>query len=1668
MLLSTAIHAQCFQVIDGNSNASATPQWISCTGGAFTLFIQTNQTIGAYIINWGDGTANSTGTGLVPPAFVSHTYAAAQANYTVTVTETGSGCVVTGTVVMEEPVNAAIQIPIGGATQVCAPGSIGFINASTNVSTNTTFIWNFGDGTGNFTFNHTNAGATVNHTYQRNTVNCVTTVTLSAENFCSFGTPTVASFNPLQVFDVDVAQITATATFLCYPDTVVSFTNTTAKNCVPQGNTAQRYEYWNFGDYWGLGYDSIVNFQAFDPPARPGYTIAYPGKGTYTIMLIDSNQCGRDTAFETVVIGDPPTANFTKIQDTVCTGEPAEFDNTSTGGANSYQWDFGEGAGFVTTGGANQFNVYNLAGTYTVTLIATIGGGSASCTDTIQQTIVVLQSPTAQFTINPAIGCDSFNVAFTNTSLNAVQWNWDFDHGGSTSTVQNPGTYHYTGVGTYNPDLIVTHSNGCRDTASETVTVYGSPIINFTPKNVCQNFTAQFLDSSYSTDGNPMTSWNWDFGDGGTSTQQNPNHLYATADTFLITLTAATAFCNGTDSFQVIVEPKPTAIFTKSDTAGCSPFTVSFTNTSLVGTVNNWDFGDSTTSTQLSPTHTFTNFGTSDTTYIVTLINETAFGCSDTLIDSVTVYPGPDASFTSNAAPGCGPVTVTFTNTSLGATSYIWDFGDTTGSTATDPTHIYQNQTLFIEVYQTKLIALTPNGCTDTAIQNITVYPEPIFGFTTNPDSGCSPLTVTFPSVIGAVQYAWDFDDGTTATGPTPTHQFSNGTTNNVAYNVRLVATSSFGCSDTTFQPVIVHPNPSASFTINNTVGCQPLDIMITNNSTGGTFFHWDFGNGDTSSIDSNVFSYTYTHSQAIPTFNDMRLIVETDRGCMDTLSRQVQVYPDVMANYGLTDTSGCSPLQVSFTDSSVNAQIFNWDFDDGTTTTVQSPTHTFVNTGTTNLVRQVELTSSSIYGCVDSMTQIVTVYPLPIADYTISDTVSCQPLVQNIANLSTGASNYYWFMGNGDTSLTPNANFSYTYTHTNPVPETYNFRLIAETNLGCRDTLDESVRVFPIINAGFIPSDTAGCNPVTVIFSDTSTGAQFYNWDFGDGSSSTQASVPHAYANLTTLDRTYTARMIASSVYGCVDTAFKDILVHPDPVARFTPSTLADCQPLHMTFQNTSIISVQNFWDFDDGDTSMSNATVVNHSFFNPTSNSLFRDVRLIARSQHGCEDTTVQTIEVYPQVIADFGLDDTAGCHALTVNFFDRSTNVQLYNWDFGDGGNDVIANPSHVFQNTNTIDAVYTVSLVVTSSDGCKDTAFQNITVYPQPAAAFTATPANQKFPSATVSFNNLTNPGTWNYAWTFDDGSADSTMTPSDYTYQTWGTFNITLHVYSANCADTATQVVVIDPPRAVVDFDAGGEGCRPLEVDFTNNTQYGVTYLWNFGDGGTSTLETPGPYTYYNAGTYSVEVTVVGPDGVAVTERLTDVVVAHEVSTAYFDVAPAEIVVPTQPVTFYNLSQNADTYLWDFGDSTFSDEENPEHYYQMAGEYTVTLYTNNQHNCPDSFVVEDAVFADSKGSIEFPTAFIPDPTGPNGGSYNRNSFKNDIFFPKFEGVIDYHLMIFNRWGELIFETFDVNIGWDGYHPLTGQLLQQDVYVWRAEVTFANAQKIETAGEVTLLR
>ncbi|MCI1751486.1 MAG: PKD domain-containing protein [Flavobacteriales bacterium] len=1493
ILLSGIANAQCPQLFDGTGTPSDAPVWVSCSGNNFTLVLGSPTAIGPFTVDWGDGSPIYSGAGLIPPQTVSHPYAAAVATYTVTLTEPGTGCVVTGTLTMEKSTSASIQIPLGGLTQACAPQALDFINSSTNTSPNTVFQWNFGDGTGWITYDYTNLGQVLSHTYMPGTVGCETQVRLRAQNTCNTlqGGPSLASFNPIRVWDTDTANIAPSATLLCWPDNEVTYLNTTDRNCLSQGNIYQRFEYWNYGDYWGTGHDSIVDWTPW-PPTFP-HTIAYPGIGSYDVMMLDSNYCGVDTAFITINIVPPPSVTLNANPTTICPGYPVQFTQTNTGGANYFEWDFAEGNGFENTSSGDQSHTFNTAGTYNVNFAASIQGSTAGCADTAMATVTVLPSPTAQFTLDHDAACSSITVDVTNNTLNSVNQNWDFGDG-NTDTQFAPPPHTYSTPGTYVISLTAYNNMTCDNTVTDTVHVYTPPQPVIGAQNVCEGSPAQFADLTITEPGNAIVQWAWDFGDGATSTDQAPTHMYTAGGDFTVTLTVTTPYCSGTSSTTFHVEPKPAASFNTDTLSGCSPLQVQFSNTSTGAANSIWHFGDGGSDNNTSPTHSYSNFGNVDSVYTAMLIAGTVSGCSDTAVTTITVSPTVLALFTHNALAGCAPLAVTFTNNSTGATSYLWDFGDGITSAAQNPSHTYVNHTGILQTINVTLTATNWAGCSSTTQASFIVYPAPHFTFSAVPDSGCAPLTVTFPAVIGAITYQWNFGDGSTGSGPNPVHTYLNNSDSTVHFPVTLVASNAFGCTDSTAGVIPVYPAPIAQFNLSGTTGCHPLATTLTNASSGAVSYHWNYGDGLQSDTTAILHGHTWTNFQGPGAASfPVSLTATSDRGCTSSAAATVQVFPQVTAAF-VSDSAGCSPMDPGFINLSTGATTYMWTFGDGSGSLLQHPVHAFANQGVNDVVFHPFLIASSSFGCSDTATADVLVHPAPIAQFTASPTTGCSPAVTAFNDMTIGASSMNWMFGDGTFQNAAPGNITHTYVNTGNDPATFMAHLTATSPFGCTDTLSAPVQVYPSLTAQFqLPQEA--CSPAAITLEDQGQGGVQWIWAMGDG---------------------------------------------------------------------TTLVGQQ-----------------------------------------------------------------------------------------------------VSHTYVNTGTTDLVFTVTLTATSAYGCPITAQHSITIHPLPTASFLATPFGQTYPDATVSINNTTATGQWNYAWSFGDGSSTSGISPAPHTYANWGTYVIALTVQAGACTDTATQTIIIDPPLPTASFIGSGEGCAPLTISFINTSLLGNGYQWQFGDGG-SGIATDPVYVYNTPGTYTITLTAFGPGGGTSTAVKVDSVIVHPRATAYFTVQPNEVNVPGQPLFTYNLSNSATAYTWDFGDGTFSNETNPVHFYQSPGSYGIQLVANNGWNCPDTFAIPGAVTAIQSGELTFPNAFSPGSNGPGDGIYDPNSLDNDIFHPLSTGVEKYKLQVFNRWGEMIFETEDINQGWDGYYR--GKPAKQDVYVWKAFARFVTGDEKKMTGDLTLLR
>jgi gliding motility-associated-like protein len=358
--------------------------------------------------------------------------------------------------------------------------------------------------------------------------------------------------------------------------------------------------------------------------------------------------------------------------------------------------------------------------------------------------------------------------------------------------------------------------------------------------------------------------------------------------------------------------------------------------------------------------------------------------------------------------------------------------------------------------------------------------------------------------------------------------------------------------------------------------------------------------------------------------------------------------------------------------------------------------------------------------------------------------------------------------------------------------------------------------------------------------------------------------------------------------------------------------------------------------------------------------------------------------------------------------------------------------------------------------------------NVPAQPNLDAEFIANPEIQVFPNATVTINNLSSRSGAIHSWDFGDGSISNAVNPAAHNYSTPGNYTIKLELEEEFCTSRDSVNIYIQPTAPVADFSADPpNGCVPLTVNFTNLTKYGdpESYIWYFGEGQSiSRTENP-TYTYYEPGVYSVKLEATNESGV------TDIVVkkfiieAHPVPHADFTVRPEKVKLPEDPIYTTNLSFEADSYFWEFGDGGRSNEFEPAHIYTDTGRYDITLIAATEKGCADTVTYENIVEVVDGNEIRIPNAFTPTLDGPTGGN-RYNEGRNDVFYPVTEGVIAYHMQIYNRWGELLFDTNDSGKGWDGYY--NGKICPPDVYIYKIDFKFIDGREVMKFGDVALIR
>ncbi|PJA76423.1 hypothetical protein CO151_02880 [bacterium CG_4_9_14_3_um_filter_65_15] len=468
-----------------------------------------------------------------------------------------------------------------------------------------------------------------------------------------------------------------------------------------------------------------------------------------------------------------------------------------------------------------------------------------------------------------------------------------------------------------------------------------APVADFTADvtSGCQPLTVNFTDLSI----NSVTNWLWDFGDGATDTLQNPGHTYTIAGSYTVALIAtgpAGSDTLTTPNFITVNQP-PTADFSADVLSGTAPLAVQFTDLSTGGpTAWIWYLGDGSQSNLQNPSIIYAAPGD----YTIVLQVDNACGSDVTskiTYIHVTAPAPPVADFSGTPTSGCAPLEVQFTDASTGdITSWAWDFGDGATDTLQNPLHTFVNA----GSYDVGLTVTGPGGFDNLTLSAmVTVSGPPTAAFAMSDTTGTAPLMVTFSdlSTGGPTAWAWDFGDASTDTVQNPVHTYTAAG----AFTATLIAGNACG-ADTTSLLVQVDPvlGPVAAFSATPTSGCSPVAVNFTDESTGSiTGWNWDFGDATGDTVQNPSHNYNTAGSY------DVRLIV-FGTGGNDTLTVPAMVTVDSMvtAAFDADAVEGGNPFNVTFTDQSTGGPTsWLWDFGDGATDTLQSPSHTYTVSGT-------------------------------------------------------------------------------------------------------------------------------------------------------------------------------------------------------------------------------------------------------------------------------------------------------------------------------------------------------------------------------------------------------------------------------------------------------------------------------------------------------------------------------------------------------------------------------------------------------------------------------------------------------------------------------------------------------------------------------------------------
>jgi gliding motility-associated-like protein len=1339
----------------------------------------------------------------------------------------------------------------------------------------------------------------------------------------------------------------------------------------------------------------------------------------------------------------------------------------------NYVWVFGDGQN--SQGVKDASHIYSAVGLYDVSYNIQTAFPTCNKTVIFKKAVEVITPPTAQFSTNPAntITCNNnINITYTSSSsgVKPMTYAWNFGNG-STSALQTPPLQSYN-KGQYNASLMASYTGmtGCTSMFTKPVSA-GRPTVNLTYEKdtVCINSPTWFKTTS-------LGNYKWNFGTGYTNLN-NPNSdsvsvLFTTPGyhQVALTVTSPNGQCSDTKIARVYVD-RVTAQIVSDPTFTCqSPATINYKAISNQSTVKYlWIFEDRKIDSIPNVTKTFKS--ATDTLYyglniyepINTLLTVTSLltGCSAIATKTDTLWI-PNALFSPSVTQGCFPLPVTMSDSSTSfkgnkIVKWEWIFGDGTKQVNFNRNNVIHNYTSPGE-YFPRLIVTTEKGCIDTSFAILIQVGKKL---TTEIDFSITKTNVCLGDLFGLTALptlhadtlidAYHFGAESGRLSHCADQKSTNASFNHEVGSQNISLTVEYnGCMSTITKNGLITVN-GAIAKIDYTALCSnPYQYNFKDASVNATSIEWSFGDGGTATTSAETHNYL-----ASGDYNVTLKAINNTSSCPATIDHK-KVYVRKVKSKIIADSLICisDQLQNPYTfDASESEDVdaschkgYSWQFpnlDKRPHTSAYSSTDFIFTKPGTYILR---LVTSDVNGCTDTASSWFKVYDMAV-NFSVTDSSVCIPSMVQFKDLTvadTTIAGWQWNFGDENLSFLKNPTHSYT----TEIASQYMVNLTISDKLGCHEFYKLPINYYkPVSN--ILISDPTLCLGDTVIVEATdftSEGSKLsFTWNFGNGETSIIKSNKVVYKASQTFPISLAYEEVSS---GCKDVITSSVAVQAYPVADITTNVddlQVLCAPQNVFFKDASVSNdpLSHHWNFGNGQSSQAK----DFSLF--YAKGFYKAEHIVATS-FGCRDTSKQEFNVFSPE-GDFKMNRNSICKGDEITFTLIDTaDVDSYTWAFGDGNvldDESPTTHAYLFRPPT---GIVPARLVIRGFDGICPVEVQKSVNILQVISDFKREDGIDTsicFNENPYEFTNTSNMYD-NYLWKFGDGTTSSTQLHPTHNYATSGIYSVTLYVNNNthNCKDSITKEVVIYPNPVVI-----AKGDSVCQGELLNlqviNPKATSSYLWTPSTGLSNTIISNPTSSVTSSIQYQVEET--------------DKNGCKDVTSV-----PAVVLTPIPLNDFDTTIIIGDQIsLPVFGKSTYIFQWNPEEglsclqcEYPLVRPLEDALYeltVTDPYGCFTS-EFDFNIHVKPNTFVKLPTTFTPNGDG-----------NNDVIYVKGWGIKNLkEFTIYNRWGQLIYTSTNIDEGWDG--TFKGALQNSDVYAYKVKVLSWKDEEISDEGFINLLR